>query len=222
MTTGPVAGAGLLDPMGNDGQRQRTILRLPRRCRRSIREYLRRRCPNNERIQKFDNNGIFLLQRGEAPVPPTASSINPKESPSIALPATFSWAIFSIPASKSSSPNGSFIRTWGTSGSGNGQFTCLRGVAVDSLGNLYTTDARLQLARPEIRQQQGIISTQCREASEAATQAVRRALGDRRRRRDGYQVTSTSGTIPTGCIKKAASKEFDSNGNFLAEDGRVG
>ena len=36
--------------------------------------------------------------------------------------------------------NGTFITKWGSTGSGNGQFSNLNGVAVDSSGNVYVTD----------------------------------------------------------------------------------
>jgi tripartite motif-containing protein 71 len=36
--------------------------------------------------------------------------------------------------------NGTFIRTWDTSGPGNGQFSAPTGIAVDSSANVYTAD----------------------------------------------------------------------------------
>ena len=38
--------------------------------------------------------------------------------------------------------DGTFLATWGTYGSGNGQFSNPQGVAVDSSGNVYVTDGR--------------------------------------------------------------------------------
>jgi tripartite motif-containing protein 71 len=36
--------------------------------------------------------------------------------------------------------NGTYITSWGTNGTGNGQFKAPTGIAVDSAGNVYVTD----------------------------------------------------------------------------------
>ena len=46
------------------------------------------------------------------------------------------------------SPEGSFLRKWGSFGNGDGEFNCPNGIAFDSLDNVYVADAchhRIQL-----------------------------------------------------------------------------
>ena len=55
-------------------------------------------------------------------------------------PVTSNTVNVTVNAAAQSEPPPVFIRTWGTTGSGNGQFTAAYGVAVDSTGNVYVVD----------------------------------------------------------------------------------
>lgn len=46
--------------------------------------------------------------------------------------------------------NGTFLITWGSSGSGDGQFFNPAGVAVDGSGNVYVVDGTNDRPHPEI------------------------------------------------------------------------
>ncbi|HXS60277.1 MAG TPA: SBBP repeat-containing protein [Candidatus Sulfopaludibacter sp.] len=91
---------------------------------------------NNDRIQKFDNNGTFIKQWGSG----DRQSIYPS---GIAIDSSGKVYVTDdyIGRIQKFDNNGTFIKQWGSSGSGNGQFSNPHGIAIDSSGNVYVADS---------------------------------------------------------------------------------
>lgn len=93
---------------------------------------------NGNRVQKFDNNGNFLLKfgiPGDVPggfVSPSGVTVDP-------VGRVYVTDAFTDRVSKFDS-TGIFFTTWGGSGSGAGQFLGASGIAADSAGDIYVSD----------------------------------------------------------------------------------
>ena len=99
----------------------------------------------NDRIQKFDADGTFLLQWGSTGTGdgqfslPTGVAVD--DTGSVYVADGFNDRIQKFDTT------GTFLAKWGSSGSGNGQFSLLGGVTTDSAGDVYVSDignARVQ------------------------------------------------------------------------------
>jgi hypothetical protein len=92
----------------------------------------------NNRIQKFDKSGNFLLTFG------TQGSGNGQFSLPFGVAVDSTGNIFVADAGNNRiqkfDKSGNFLLTFGTQGSGNGQFNSPEGIAVDSTGNIFVAD----------------------------------------------------------------------------------
>ncbi len=100
----------------------------------------------NNRIQKFDRNGTFLIQWG-SPGMGSGKFRNPTE-----VAVDSKGCVYVVDAGNNRiqkfDSNGTFLTEWGGAGSGDGQFSNPYGVTVDQYRNVYVTDAgnsRLQI-----------------------------------------------------------------------------
>ena len=98
----------------------------------------------NNRVQKFDANGNFLMKFG------SAGSGNGQLSGPRGIDVDASGNIYIADTSnhrvQKFDANGTFITKWGSNGTGNGQFSFPNDIAIDTAGNVYTTElgARVQ------------------------------------------------------------------------------
>ena len=94
----------------------------------------------NNRIQKFDSSGNFLLKWGTPGFGDgqfnQPSGVAVDSSGNVYVADKFNDRIQKFDSS------GNFLLTWGTFGSGDGQFDGPQNVAVDSFGNVYVADRR--------------------------------------------------------------------------------
>ncbi len=91
----------------------------------------------NGRVQKFDKNGVFLLQfGGGALLSPVGVAVDPSGN-------VFVLEYWGHRVSKYTS-GGTFLSTFGSFGSGNGQFIQPRAICTDSAGNVYVCDGDWQ------------------------------------------------------------------------------
>ncbi len=92
----------------------------------------------NNRIQKFDSSGNFLLKWGTPGFgdgqfnQPTGVAVD--SSGNVYVADKYNDRIQKFDS------NGNFLFPWGTNGSSDGQFSASRSVAVDSSGNVYVAD----------------------------------------------------------------------------------
>ncbi|HEV7398515.1 MAG TPA: immunoglobulin-like domain-containing protein [Pyrinomonadaceae bacterium] len=93
---------------------------------------------NGNRVQKFDNNGVFLLKFG-IPGDVPGGFVSPSGVAVDSLGNIYVTDSFTDRVSKFDS-SGTFLLTWGGSGSGAGKFLGASGVAVDSSNNIYCSD----------------------------------------------------------------------------------
>jgi len=93
---------------------------------------------NGNRVQKFDNNGNFLLKFG-IPGDVPGGFVSPSGVAIDSLGNIYVSDAFTDKISKFDS-TGAFVVRWGSSGSGAGQFLGASGVAVDSANNIYASD----------------------------------------------------------------------------------
>ncbi|WP_438348188.1 S-layer homology domain-containing protein [Paenibacillus sp. FA6] len=94
---------------------------------------------NNHRIQKFDSNGVYVMQWGE-PGNENGQFINPNGiavDPAGDVYVVESW---NNRIQKFDS-DGGYITQWGEWGYGNGQFYNANGITVDQAGNVYVLDS---------------------------------------------------------------------------------
>ncbi len=92
----------------------------------------------NNRIQKFDTNGIFLTTWGS--LGSNDAQFNQPISVEIDSSGNVYVVDFSNHRIQKFDANGTFLTTWGSLGSGDGQFNGPHGLEVDSSGNVYVTD----------------------------------------------------------------------------------
>ncbi len=93
---------------------------------------------NGNRVQKFDNNGVFLLKFG-IPGDVPGGFVAPSGVAVDSLGNIYVSDSFTDRISKFDS-SGTFLLSWGGSGSGAGKFLAASGVAVDSANNIYASD----------------------------------------------------------------------------------
>jgi hypothetical protein len=105
---------------------------------------------NNDRIQKFDNNGNFITSWGsdgtDAGEFSGPQGIAVDSSDNVYVADTLNDRIQKF------DNNGNFIRTWGSYGTSNGQFDGPDGIALDSSDNVYVSDYwndRIQVFAPK-------------------------------------------------------------------------
>ena len=96
----------------------------------------------NDRVQKFDSSGTFIFKFATG-----GSNAGAVISASgVAVDAAGNIYVTDSDPDRSSgmvqkfNSSGTFVLSWGTQGSGNGQFFAAGGVAVDSAGNVYVAD----------------------------------------------------------------------------------
>ena len=94
----------------------------------------------NNRIQMFDQNGIYVNQWGGL-----GTSNGKFDTPRGLAMNVAGTAIYIADSAnqriqKLSTTSGTFLTSWGTSGTGAGQFANPSGVAVDNAGNIYVAD----------------------------------------------------------------------------------
>jgi hypothetical protein len=93
---------------------------------------------NGNRVQKFDNNGVFLLKFG-IPGDVPGGFVSPSGVAVDSVGRIYVTDSFTDRVSKFDA-TGLFLTTWGGSGSGAGKFLGASGVAVDSAGDIYVSD----------------------------------------------------------------------------------
>jgi len=99
---------------------------------------------NNNRIQKFDSSGNFLLKWGKNAGAGSSGSDDGQFNLPQGVSVDSSGNVYVADAGnhriQKFDSNGNFLLTWGTFGSDDGEFRGPTGVAVDSSGNVYVTD----------------------------------------------------------------------------------
>ena len=93
----------------------------------------------NNRVQKFDADGNFILQWGSA-----GSTDGKFNNPQGIAVDRSSGSVYVVDTGNNRvqkfGSTGSFLIKWGSKGSGNSQFNSPAGVAIDSSGNVYVSD----------------------------------------------------------------------------------
>jgi tripartite motif-containing protein 71 len=90
----------------------------------------------HNRVQKFNSSGEFVSQFGVESEP---TSIDLDSEGNVWVATTDSFG--STPKVRKYKQTGELILSFGSQGSGNGQFTSLRGIATDPSGNVWTLEA---------------------------------------------------------------------------------
>ena len=98
----------------------------------------------NNSIEKFDNNGVFVKSWGSSGSGKGQLGLTNAKS-GIAFGATGGQGFIVVVDTGNNriekfSTDGTILATWGTSGTGNGQFKAPTGVAVNSAGSIYVVD----------------------------------------------------------------------------------
>lgn len=108
---------------------------------------------NNNRIEKFDNNGQFLSEFGTAGSSPgqflTPTSITIESNNTIYVTDTINGRVQKFDMS------GNYIAQFGSKGSGNGQFMQPISLSLDRSGNLYVADFGYQVGNFRIAKWDG-------------------------------------------------------------------
>ncbi len=94
---------------------------------------------SNHRIQKFDQNGNFILKWGSL-----GSGSGRFISPSDVAVDSMGYVYVADPANcqiQKFTPTGGFVLRWGSFGATNGQFAAPYGIGIDSLGFVYVADS---------------------------------------------------------------------------------
>ncbi|ULO06830.1 S-layer homology domain-containing protein [Paenibacillus sp. 19GGS1-52] len=93
---------------------------------------------NNNRIQKFDSNGVYLMQWGEEGTG-KGQFYYPE---SITIDDSGNVYVMEMQHSRIQKfdQNGVYLSEWGSAGSGDGEFNYPQGITVDSSGNVYVLD----------------------------------------------------------------------------------
>jgi DNA-binding beta-propeller fold protein YncE len=166
----------------------------------------------NGRIQKFDSSGTFLLQWGSPGsgdgefTSPIGVAIDDAGNVYVADSDNFS-AHYRIQKFDSS---GNFLLKWGSSGSGDGQFDGLQGIAVDPSGNVYVAD--LWNHRIQKFDANGNFLTKWGSPGSGDGQFVLpRGL-----------ATDSSGNLYVADFGNDRIQQFDANGTLLAKWGTLG
>jgi tripartite motif-containing protein 71 len=96
----------------------------------------------NYRVQKFDSNGKFISKIQGSYGTDNGQFL--KTTPGVAVDSSDNVYVVDklYPRVQKFDNNGKFITSWGSEGSGDGQFKKPEDIALDSLGNIYISDTR--------------------------------------------------------------------------------
>ena len=94
----------------------------------------------NNRIQKFDSNGIFISSWDGQFGADWEEGFLQGEAYGIAVDADGSVYVSDGGRIQKFTTEGSFVTEWGSAGTGDGQFQDAKGIAIDDSGNIYVAD----------------------------------------------------------------------------------
>jgi DNA-binding beta-propeller fold protein YncE len=98
----------------------------------------------NNRVQKFDANGRFLLKWGGKGTGDGQFAFTGDAPDGFGIAVDGSGAVYVADTNNNRiqkfDPNGQLLRTWGGAGSGDGQFNRPFDIAADATGNIYVAD----------------------------------------------------------------------------------
>ena len=161
----------------------------------------------NNRIQKFDLNGNFIVKWGTR-----GSGDNQFNSPGgVAVDASGFVYVADTGNNciKKFDSTGNFIVKWGTSGSGNGQFDSPKSVAVDDSGFVYVADTRnnrIQKFAPAIAAGDSVSINMSKNGTPMAFDLTLYVSNDE----DGYRGWSISSNPAHGTANVDRTNEADS------------
>ena len=154
----------------------------------------------NNRIQKFDSNGNFILKWGTKGSGDGQWDYTTNAMSGIAVDSLNNVYVASQKKIQKFDSNGNFILKWGSQGTGDGQFNVVSDIVVDSSNNLYITDWH---------------NNRIQKFDSNGNFILKWGIDSSKGEPFGMAIDSSNNLYVSQPVNGGQVQKFDSNGNFL-------